>query len=53
MQFLTVAEYAKLTKTSRQAVYQKIARGTIKLVKIKEEVERIPVDDMELSPVKS
>lgn len=52
MQYLTVAAYAKLKGISRQAVYQQIQRKTLPLVTIKEEVQRIPVDDIELKSVK-
>ena len=53
MQFLTRAEYAKLKDISRQAVDQRIKRGTLKTVLVDEKVERIPVDDTEVDPVNS
>ena len=53
MQFLTRAEYAELKDISRQAVGQRIKRGTLKTVLVDQRVERIPVDDTEIEAVNS
>lgn len=52
MQYLTRTEYADLKGITRQAVEQKIKRGTLPTVKVKIEVERIAVEDTEMDDVK-
>lgn len=52
MRYLTRAEYAALKGISRQAVEQRIKRGTLPTVTLKMDVERIPVEDIELEGVK-
>jgi predicted DNA-binding protein YlxM (UPF0122 family) len=53
MHYLTRSEYAKLKNISRQAVHNRIARGTLLTVrkKVERDEELIPVDDKELEGV--
>jgi len=50
--YLTKSEYARLKGISHQAVSDRINRGTLKIVKVPVEQERIAVDDAELEKVK-
>ena len=53
MQYLTRKQYVNIKKMSRQAIHNKIKRGTLDLVRrtIKKEEWLIPVDDTELEGV--
>jgi len=52
MKYLTKAEYARLKGITKSAVSDRIRRKTLPVVKIKEFVDRIPVEDIELNGVK-
>lgn len=53
MKYLSRTEYSRLYGISRQAVADRIRRGTLPIVKIRELVERIPIDDSEYDRVKA
>ncbi len=54
MQYLTVKEYAALKGISRQAVEDRIRRGTLPVtfINMKVKAKRIPVEDTEAENVK-
>lgn len=45
MKYLTVVEYAKLKDVTRQAILDRIRRGTLPLADVKVKAKRIPVED--------
>lgn len=52
MAHLTIAQYARLKRTTPQAVQGKIKRGKIKLVEVDVKAKRIFVDDTEMENIK-
>ena len=52
MQYMTVPEYAELCGVTRQAIWDRIKRGTLRLVPRKRTMMLVPVPDTELKKVK-
>ena len=52
VRYLTISEYARHKNVSRQAIADRIDRGTLELVTVKEDVQRIAVDESEFEDVK-
>ena len=47
MHYLTPKEYAELKGVTRQAIEDRIERGTLVLAEVKVKAKRIPVEDAE------
>ena len=52
MKYLTSLEYAKAIGVSRQAIEDRIRRGTLRTVKRRVDKYLIPVEDTELENIK-